>query len=889
MRRLLRRLSYWLHARDAERDLRDEIELHRAMEQERLERAGMSTEEARYASKRALGNATLAAENAREVWIWPSFERLRQDLRYGLRMLRRQPMFAATAILTLALGIGATTTVFSVVEFEIWKPLPFPQPDRLVAIYTTGPEARYGGASFPELADWRARTQSFEGIAGFGNRSRRTVRGLRAPESLIVQPVTANFFSVLGQPAALGRAFDERDDQATTRTVMLSDASWRRLFGGDPQIVGRGLTFDNVSYTVLGVTPPGLLEFLPPADAYVVVAPTPDNDRTTRGLATVARLEPDIAMSAAEADLRLVTQQLAGEYPAAYAGRGVRVEDLRASSVGWNWRPLFFFLGAALFVLMLTCVNVASLLLARALRRDREFAIRRALGGGAAALARQLTVEGALLAFPAAAVGLLIATWAVQLLPLWLPADYLSRGTTIALDMRVYGFALAVSTVTTVFFGLTPAFITSRRALNPMMANGARSVGGSRGQRRARHTLVVIEVMLTFVLVAGAGLFLNSFVRLTQIPLGFEPAHRLAMRIPVTGGHYEDPREVVRFSDRLIEQARTVPGILAAAIGTSTPLGSGPVLPFVVSDRPRPAAGQEPGAVVRAVSPMYFRTLGIGQVAGRAFDDRDVSGAPNVAIVDQRTARRIFGNENPVGRELVLQPRPQTRWIRGGPVQIVGVVANSKSITINEAEFNNVYLPFAQHPTSPIQFVVHASIPTAQVVDPLRQQVLALDKDLPILTVRTMDELVAGALRSDKFHTLLIGTFALLAIVMAALGIYGAMSYAMEQRTREFGVRLALGAPRAGILGLAVGQSTRMGLIGTGLGLIAALALARMLGDAPYLIPGVHDGLIYGVSTTDPFTLGASCALLLLIAAAAGLVPARRAMRVDPVVALRAD
>jgi putative ABC transport system permease protein len=888
--KLLRRVTYWFKRRQLEAELAEELELHRSMKQQQLEQNGMPSVDATYASRRALGNVTLAREDARAIWIWPSLERLWQDVRFGARLLKRQPTFTATAILTLAIGIGATTTVFSVVEFEIWRPLPFPQPDRLVAIYTTGPgpRAQYDRASVAELVDLRARTHTFDGIAGVSSSQRRILRGRTPVESLKVMPVTANFFAVLQRSAALGRTFGASDAAAASDAIVLSDSAWRRHFGADPEIVGKGVRLDNRAYTVAGVTGAASLEFLTVPDAFVPIALTAAGDRTNREINLFGRLKDGVTLFAGDADLRAVAQQLANDHPLANTNRSARLEGLREAYTGWHWRQLFFFLGAAVFVLVLTCINVASLLLARALKRDREFAIRRALGGGQHAITQQLIVEGVLLTIPAAALALLIAVWAVDLLPRWLPDEYLSRGTAIGLDVRVYLFTFGVSALTALLFGLAPALLTSRRDLNPILVQGGRTVAGSRRQRRARHALVVGEVMMSLVLVVGAGLFVNSFVRLTHLPLGFACENRITLRMTLPRASYAAASDVVGFANRLLTQVRALPGIESAALGSTVPLDSGYGIRFVVSDRPR-TPGEEPEAIVRSITSHYFETLGIRIVKGRDITDRDVTGAPDVAVINEQLARRLFPNENPVGRDLVLLSADYARWVHPGAVQIVGVVSNIKDVGINEHDFNDIFLPLAQHAPQSLQVVVHSALPTENVIDSVRHAIAALDRDLPVLTIKTMDQYVDEAFQSDTFNLVLITTFAVLAIVMAALGIYGAMAFAIEERTQEFGVRLALGAQRARILGLALGEAARLGTGGIVLGLGVSLVLARALGTSLYMVPQRHDGVLYEVSLSDPLTLTCACVLLLAVAALAGLVPARRAMRVDPVVALRAE
>lgn len=893
--KLIRRIEFLIRHRRAEAELAEELELHRALTQDRLEQNGVSRDDAARASRRALGNVTLAREDARAVWIWPSFEHLWQDVRFGARLLRKQPAFAATAILTLAVGIGATTTVFSVVEAEIWKPLPFPDSHRLVALHTTGPgpSGSQESVSAPDFRDWQSQSHVFEELAAFRWSVRHVLRGRDGPETVRGMPVTSNFFTALRRLPALGRPFGPEDERAS-RSVILSDGCWRRLFGADPQVVGRAITLDDEPYAVVGVMPADRLEFVPDPDLFEVIDLTSRisrgaSDRGTRDLNAIGRLKEGVQRAPAEADLRIIAQRLARDYPADHVGRGVRVDGLREAHTGWNWRPLFFFLGAAVFLLLLSCANVANLLLARAVSRQREFAIRGALGGGRRALVRQLLVEGSLLALPAAAIGLVLANWALKAVSTWLPPSYVDRGGQFELDGRVLVFAMAAAGLTAIVFGLAPAFVATRRDLSAMLAQAGRTITGSPAERRARHGLVIAEVTMALVLLFGAGLFLNSFVRLTRLPLGFDPQDRLTMRIAIAGARYTDPRQIVRFSERLVEQVRAVPGVREATVGSTVPLESDAGVRFVLADRPQPAAGEEPRGLLRAIGPDYLRTLGIRLVAGRDFTGEDVDGAPRVALINEHLARRFFAGESPVGKELVVLRRGGSLWVKGGSAQIVGVVSNIKDVGMNEVDFNDIYLPFAQSPAPSIQLIVSTGVPAEGVVDSVRRAVLASDPNLPVTGITTMAQRVDNALRSDRFHLLVIGAFASLAIVLASIGIFGAMAYAIEQRTREFGIRLALGADRNGILALALGQSARLGLAGTALGLGLSLALARLLGDALYLVQGKHDGLIYGVSTTDPLTLMCACAGLVGVAALAGLIPARRATRVDPIVALRCE
>jgi predicted permease len=437
-----------------------------------------------------------------------------------------------------------------------------------------------------------------------------------------------------------------------------------------------------------------------------------------------------------------------------------------------------------------------------------------------------------------------------------------------------------------VVFGLAPALFT-RVNVAATLASGGRSASASPRERRARHALVVAQIMTAFVLVFGAGLFLNSFVRLTQVPLGFDPANRFTLGVTLTGSAYATPPSVLAFSRDLLERIEAMPGVARAAVTTSVPLGSGPLALFGKAGAPAPAPGEEQRSIARAVGPGYFDTVGIRRLAGRDFTDRDVAGSTPVVIINEAIARRVFEDSNPIGQSIALLPGSRTPWLGPATFEIVGVVGSVKDVGINEVEFFNLYLPFAQRAVSPLQIVVQSAVPVDQLIDRARRTVLEVDPNLPLPGVMTMAARVEQAFRGDRFHLLLIAAFALTALVLAAISIYAAMAYATEQRTPEFGLRLALGARPSGILGLALKQAVTLGVLGTALGLAAAIAIARVIGDALYLVPRSHQGLIYGVTTTDPLTLAVACAVLLTVAVAAGLLPARRAAAVDPATALR--
>ncbi|HYN09004.1 MAG TPA: ADOP family duplicated permease [Vicinamibacterales bacterium] len=815
-------------------------------------------------------------------WLW-------RDIKYGLRGLRREPTFALTATLTLALGVTTTTTVFSVVDAEVWKPLPFPHPEQLVAVYSREPNGRADAISGAEFLDWRSGAPAFSDLAGESHTARQVLR-LETAESVIVTKVSGNFFATLGRRAILGRTF-RADDARGSRPAVLTDRTWRRLFAADPSVTGRTVTLDAETFVITGVVAaddslggdPDLFVALDETDPAFL-------DRTQPAFfSAIGRLRPGGDAAVARVQLQAVVTRLAEGTPGGRGSHSIVVADLQESLPDFNRRPLYFFLGGSLIVLILSAVNVATLLLARAFRRTREFALRGALGGGQTALARQLLVEGALLALPAAAGAVLMTRWAVGLFTGQLPADFFTRGTSIPIDLRVCAFALSVTGLTTVVFVLAPLVMARRVDLSSALAPGARA-GHSAAEGHLRGLLLMAQMALTVVLLAGAGIFVKSFVALTHVPLGFDPTNAMAVRATLSGPRYASEAAVRAYADRLVEAARAIPGVQDAAIGTSSPLGSGPVVNFAAAGQPRPEPGKESDAILRAASPDYFRTLGMRIVRGRAFSTADVAGAPRVAVVNESVARETFGDENPIGRIIELLPRARTPWTnRPGALMVVGVVATVKDVGVNEIEFGNIYVPFAQMTAPRIELVVRAGVPPADVMDPLRHAVARIDPAVPVTSAATFDQRVASTLQNDRFNLLLISSFAGVALFLAAIGVYGAVAYHVQARTRELGVRLALGARPSRLIGAALWQTGRLGVLGGLLGVGVALAIARAIGNALYLVPGSHNGLLYGVTTTDPVMLGGAFVGIVVVALAAGTIPARRVTRIDPVRALSSE
>lgn len=889
--RLVRRTRFWLRARRHAADLAAEIEQHRARAQAALEESGLSPAEAAARSRRAMGNVTLAREDARAVWISVALEGAWRDVKYGVRGLQREPMFALTACLTLAAGMAIATTAFSVVDAELWRPLPFPEPDRLMAVYARAPGVRgsterIAGADW---RDWRAENHAFSDLAAEGDYTRRVLQRDTA-DAVLAASVTSNYFTVLGGPMLIGRALDEaaRDD---ARPAVIGERTWRRLFAADPAVLGRRIAVDDQPVVIVGVRP-AAHAFSTDAELFIAIdEDAPEfRDRTRRTLSVIGRLRPGMTAAAAQAEMEGIAARIAQAFPEGRAGRRIEVRDLKSSNSGYNWRPLYFFLYAAGLVMLLTCVNVAGLVLARALRRGREFALRGALGGGGGALIRQLLVEGALVAIPGGLLGLLLTLWALRIVSPLLPPDFLERGSQIPVDARVCLAAFALAAVTAIVFGFVPALFARRVDLNVNLAQGGRAAGRSPGQARARHVLLAAQIAVTLVLVVAAGVFVRSFIGLTQIPIGFDPSDTVTLRVSLTGPRYANDAQLRGYATALLERARAIPGVRDAAIGSTTPLSSGPALYFIVPGRPRPQPSEEPRAILRSTSPEYFRALGIPLVSGRGFDAGDTDGAPRVVIVNQTLASRLFPGENPIGRVIELIPGARAAWTRHpGRLTIVGVAGNVKEVGFNEVEFNDLYVPLAQMAAPSFELVARLGVPAATVMPAIRAAAAGIDPRVPVSTGSTFEQRVDGALREDRFNLLMVSTFAAAALLLASIGIFGALAYAVQERRREFGVRIALGAQRPAIVRAAVGQSVRVATAGALAGLGATLALARVIGNALYLVPGEHNGLLYGVTTTDPIALGGALVALLAIATVAAIVPARQATRVDPLVALRIE
>jgi putative ABC transport system permease protein len=698
--------------------------------------------------------------------------------------------------------------------------------------------------------------------------------------------VTTNFFTTLGRQAIAGRVFRE-DDAQGSNAVVIGSRGWRRYFDSRPDLVGKTLFINNEPHTVVGIVETDDTrgpedELFVPIDERAASGPHTD-ERTF--YTVIGRLAPGATREQAAAQVQTVLDRRA-QTDRARAGHAAWVEDISDSYRARDGRPLYFFLGASVLVLVLTIVNIAGLVLSRGLRRTPEFALRGALGGGGRAIAGQLVVEGALIAIPGCALGLWLAAQAVGVVGQAIPSQVLLRGRHIVVDYRTMAVCVAAVVVTMAGLALAPLGVARRADAAAAMAGGSRSSGlPSAGRTRAR--LLIAQLALTVVLLVVGALFVKSFTAEARIPLGFDPSNGWSMYVSLSDPKYKDAALVRQYADALVERTRAIPGVRDTAAATSSPLLSGFAVQLNRPDAPPPAGESGYRTVCRAVSPSYFRAIGTPITRGRGFLDSDVAGAPIVAVVNEEFVRQAFHDEDPIGREIEITGA-RTQYVPAGIVTIVGVAGNIKELRPNEAAFSDVYLPFAQRPTPGLELIVRGGTPDSMPAL-LRAAASETDPAVPVSNIVTLDRRVTAAFQRDRFNLQLAASFSIVALLIASIGIYGAMAYAAIARAREFGVRLALGASPAGLFRRALWQAARFGLTGAVLGIGAAFAAAAWIGDALYLVPGEHNGLLYNVRTTDPMALAAAAAGVILIALVSGAIPARRLARIDPVKTLRAE
>ncbi|MEK6322889.1 MAG: ABC transporter permease [Acidobacteriota bacterium] len=797
-------------------------------------------------------------------------ENLLQDLRYGFRLLLKRPGFTAIAVVTLALGIGANTAIFSVVNAVLLRPLPFTDPDRLVLFYGTNRQMGFSGqwaVCDPDYPDWKAQSESFGHIAAYQRKFFNLTDGSE-PERVLASSVDADLFSLLGVQPAMGRTFTAEEGQPDHEGVaVISHKLWQRRFGSDPAAIGKLVRFDGKSHTVIGVMPSGF-EFPTQTEVWTPLVLTSDCSNAFNQV--VARLKPGVPLKQAQEDAGVIFRRLAERHPKRDAESELTVIPLQEFVVAGTRPVLLVLLGAVSLVLLIACANVANLLLARAASRQREMAIRRALGASRWRIVLQLLVESVILSLFGGALGVLFAVWGLEGLLVFLP-EGVPRAETIGIDVVVLAFALAASLLSGIIFGLAPALHSSKTDLSRSLKEGERSVSETRSRRRVRSALVISEFALAMVLLISAGLLIQSFIRLIEVKPGFDPRNLLTMNV-ILPPRYEKPAAMANFYRTAIERFQNVPGVRAAGAVFGLPLGDMGVRgDFTIEGQPPPAAGVNASKLV--VSTGYFRAMGIPLVRGRFFTDADTDKSAQVVILSENMAEIFWPGENPIGKRLHL-------GFRSKPMcTVAGVVANVHQNGFAKNAPLAIYMPDTQAPVfllNAAAFVVRTETDPQALASTFRRELQEVDNELPLYDVRTMDQLVSRSVSEPRFNMVLLAVFAGLALALASIGIYGVVAYSVAERTREIGIRMAMGAQADDVVKLVLKQGTMLISIGVALGLVAAFAVTRVISS-----------FLFGVSATDPATFAGIALLLGVVALIACYIPARWATKVDPMVALR--
>ena len=816
------------------------------------------------------------------------------DIRYGIRQLIKHPAFTIIAILTLALGIGANTAIFSVVNAVLLKPLPFPEPDQLIAFGMTDARAKdqtnLGSLSYPDFFDFRDQNRTLSYSAVYRDRA-FALSAEEGATSLRGQKVSAEFFDVLGIKPQMGRAFT-RDDELPGGgpagfTVIISHDFSRRHYGADPNVIGRTIVLDRRPYTIAGVLPPGFQFPIQsdPIDFYVTIAEdaaNPDGSqpatkqRGNHSLQAIARLKPDATVAQAQSDLAAIAAALSRQYPESNTNFGVAAKALREDMIGDVRTALYILFGAVVCVLLIANANVANLLLARASARGKEIALRAAMGASRIRIIRQLLTESLLLSAIGGVAGLLVAQWGTEALIKAVPQN-IPRIANIQLDAAVLIFTLLISMATGVVFGLVPAWHASHVDLNSSLKSGTRGGSGGENKGRVRNVLIMAEVAIALVLLIAAGLLIQSFARLGRVQTGLRSERLLTARIGLSDVGYPKNENVIAFYDQFLARIRAIPGVESASAILPLPLsGSNMVTSFDNADDPKPE-GQRPAAPVRIIATDYFKTTGIPVRSGRVFDEREQYNSPPVVIVNERFVQKFFPGQNPIGKR--IQPGFSADDTGEKWREIIGVVANVKHLSLKNEDSPEMYLPRTQIPIGVMSLVIRTAVSDPNTItNSVRKELAALDSTIPLMSVHVFDFYISRSLARPRFNTLLLSIFAGTALLLTAIGIYGVLAYSVSQRTNEIGIRIALGAGKTSIFRLIVGQAMTLVGISVVIGLAGAFAATRLLSS-----------LLFGVGASDPATFISIVFLVSGVAFIAAWVPARRATRVDPIIALRAE
>ena len=808
-------------------------------------------------------------------------DNLLKDIRYGWRGLINHLGFTAIVVVTLALGIGASTAIFSVVNSVMLRRLPYPTAERIIAIQEISPEGRRIQVTAANFYDWRQQNTVFEHLAAIRNMSVNLVLADQA-ERIDMAQTSANFFDVFGVTPQHGRLFIPADEQAGhAPVVVISDLLWRRRFGGDPSLVGKPVTLDGTNYTVIGIAPAGFQypakteAWLPPLRLVPELFTNMDvtQQRGMGYLNAVALLKPGVSVGQAASEMETITSRLRQQYPETNNRRFNRVLSLQDHVLGDSRKMLWLLFGAVMFVLLIACANVANLLLANAAGRQKEMAIRAALGASRLRVMRQLLTESAMLALAGGALGLLLSVWGVSLITKLLPPDF-PRVHEIGMDWRVLGFTLAASMLTGLLFGFAPALHVSKTDVQEAMKETGRGSTGGLRRSRLRHGLIIAEVALSVVLLAGAGLLFRSFMRLQAVDAGFSSQQVLTARLSASGTNFPDDAATINFYDKVLQRLSTVPGVQHAGVINTLPLSKGPTTAFRVEGRPLLTRDNWARTNFRSISNDYFRAMSIPLLQGRSFTAQDNQTTPFTTVINQVVAQREFPGENPIGKRITfgrVDSQQQPVWF-----EIVGIAANIRSSELREEPESELYFSANQSPFGTMALVIRSSVEPASLAASVRQAVSEIDKSVPVSDVKTMDHIVSESVTQPRFNLFLLGLFSGIALLLSVAGIYGVTAYSVTQRTHELGIRIALGAQVGDVLRMIMGQGMAVIGIGIVLGLVAAFVLMRFM-----------NSLLFGVTATDPFTFAGITAVLIAAGLLACYIPARRATKVDPLEALR--
>ncbi|HLJ40189.1 MAG TPA: ABC transporter permease [Candidatus Acidoferrales bacterium] len=877
---LARRLRMLFRREQFDHDMDDEMRVHLELREKEYTQNGFSPEEAHMAARKNFGNALAIREVSHDSWGWAWLEHLGQDLRFAFRMFATNPGFTAVAVLTLALGIGANTAIFSVVYGVLLQPLPYKDASRLVVLNETTPKVGSVSVSYPNFLDWRQQCHAFSQIAavhdvGFN------LAGVTQPENISGEAVSPNFFSMIGVKPFLGRDFEASEEKpGTAPVVLLSYELWQSHMGGDRNAIGRTITLDGRSFTIVGVLPPKFrsldkTDVMLPIGVWATNNSEVANERGERGdMVVIGRLAPHVTFAQARTEMEGIAARLAKEYPGTNDQFGVALKTIRDVFVGDARPAILVLFGAVMFVLLIACANVANLFLVRGAARTKEIALRMAFGASRGRIIRQMLTESFVLSFCGGVLGLALAIAGIHGIARLIPMDMLS-GASVNLNGAVLLFAAGIIVLAAFIFGLAPAMHSTKPDVQSELKEGGRTASASAAQNKLRGALAIAEISLALILLVGAGLMMKSLYKLMSVDPGLRPDRVLNMEMDLRTQQYSKDPAILNFWQQVLERVRALPGVENAAVGTVLPLTDNHSrADITIEGMALPTPGNFPHPDYHEVSPGFISTLGVPLLRGRTFMDTDKQGAPLVGMVNARLAKQYWPNQDPIGKRFMFgHPSAKTppKWIN-----VIGVVGDTKLYGLANPSRLEVYVSSLQYPDSTMNLVVKSRIAPAALISAIRSAVASIDKNQPIFAISTMNQLVSDSVATRRITLALLGLFSALALILAAIGIYGVISYSVAQRTHEIGIRMALGAQHKDVLRMILRQGVKIAVAGVAIGVIVSLGLTQLMSS-----------LLFSVSAADPLTFAGVAVLLVLVAMLACYIPARRALRVDPMVALR--